>query len=147
MNERPEAPEAGWSIRACRPEDVDAVLALWRDAGASPSPTDTAAALRGAIEHPSAWVLVAEAQGQIAGSIIGAFDGWRGSIYRLAVHPLQRRRGCARALVAAVERLLVDHGARRITALVERDHPGAVGFWEAADYVPDRRMARYVRNL
>ena len=80
MKERLTAPEAGWTIRACRPEDVDAVLALWRDAGASPSPTDTAEALLKAIEHPAAWVLLAEVQGQIAGSIIGSFDGWRGNI-------------------------------------------------------------------
>lgn len=38
-------------------------------------------------------------------------------------------------------------GAKRITALVEREHPWATGFWEAAGYDLDAGMARYVRNL
>jgi ribosomal protein S18 acetylase RimI-like enzyme len=97
--------------------------------------------------HGGTWVLLAEADGQLIGSIIGTFDGWRGNIYRLAVHPDHRRRGIARALVAEVERRLCQVGAKRFTALVEKDHLGAVGFWEAAGYEPDRRIARYVRSL
>ncbi len=40
-----------------------------------------------------------------------------------------------------------DEVAKRITALVERDHPWATGFWDAAGYDLDEGMARYVRNL
>jgi len=32
-------------------------------------------------------VLFAEEEGHIVGTVIGGFDGWRGNIYRLAVHP------------------------------------------------------------
>ena len=81
------------------------------------------------------------------GSIIGTFDGWRGNIYRLAVHLGYRRRGIARKLVTEVERRLFGQGTKRITSLVEKDHAWAVNFWEAVGYGVDRRIGRHVRNL
>jgi ribosomal protein S18 acetylase RimI-like enzyme len=135
------------SIRACRVEDVDGVLQLWRQADATPGVTDTAEGLLHAITDSPAHVLVAEAEGRLIGSIIGTFDGWRGNIYRMAVHPEYRRRGVARALVAEVEKKLTGQGDKRITALVEKDHPGAMHFWEAVGYRVDERIVRRVRNL
>lgn len=135
------------SLRDCRLEDVDAVLELWQQAEATPGVTDTADDLRRAITDSPAHVLVAEADGLIVGSIIGTFDGWRGNIYRLVVHPGYRRRGIARKLVAEVEKRLAKQRVKRITALVEKDHPWAVSFWEAVGYGADHRIERHVRQF
>ena len=135
------------SIRACRLEDIHSVLELWRQADATPGVTDTADDLRRAVADSLAHILVAEVGGHIVGSVIGTFDGWRGNIYRLAVHPKYRRQGVARALVAEVEKRLTQQGAKRITALVEKDHPWAMTFWEAVGYQVDERIVRRVRNL
>jgi ribosomal protein S18 acetylase RimI-like enzyme len=126
---------------------VEAVLALWQAAGATPSRTDTAPDLRRALAGNQTAVLVAEAAGRLVGSVLGGFDGWRGNVYRLAVHPEYRRRRLARALVAELERRLARWGAKRVTALVEKEHPDAVGFWNAAGYDLDTRIVRYARNL
>jgi hypothetical protein len=34
-----------------------------------------------------------------------------------------------------------------MTALVLKDHPWAMGFWNAVGYGVDQRMVRFVRNL
>jgi ribosomal protein S18 acetylase RimI-like enzyme len=138
---------SGLSIRACRPAEVAAVLELWRHADATPSLTDTADDLRRAVSGGPADVLVADVGGSVVGSVIGTFDGWRGNIYRLAIHPGYRRRGVARALVAEAERWLAQKGAKRVTALVEKEHPWATAFWEATGYQADGRIVRHVRNL
>ena len=142
--------ETAWgslSIRACRLEDIQSVLELWQQADATPGVTDNADDLRRAVADSPAHVLVAEVGGRIVGSIIGTFGGWRGNIYRLAVHPASRRQGTAHALMADIEKRLTHQGAKRITALVEKDHPWAMRFWEAVGYRVDERVVRRVRNL
>ena len=133
-------------IRPCRPDEGPALLDLWHHADASPSPTDTPEQVDQVIRDPAASVLVAVDNDLLVGSIIGGWDGWRGNLYRLAVLPSYRRRGVARALVAAAEERLAERGARRVSALVEHDHPWAVGFWDSL-YEPDPRMIRYVRKV
>ena len=48
--------------------------------------------------------------------------------------------------MAEVETRLTRQGARRITALVEKEHSWAMAFWEAVGYWLDERMVRRVRN-
>lgn len=141
------ASSTGLRIRDCRPDEIETVLQLWKQAETTVSATDSAANILHAITHSPAIVLVAETDGRIVGSLIGGFDGWRGNVYRLAVHPTFRRQGIAQKLVAEVHRRLARQGATRMTALVLNDHPWATGFWAAAAYELDHRMVRFARNL
>ena len=141
------APSTSWIIRDCRPEEVAAVLILWRQAEATPDVSETVEDLTHVIVASPAIVLVAEAEGRLIGSIIGSFDGWRGNIYRLAVHPDFRRHGIARALVAEIEQRLAKQGAKRMIAPVEGDHPWAMGFWQAVHYTVLPNLVRFVRDL
>jgi ribosomal protein S18 acetylase RimI-like enzyme len=134
-----------WCIRAGRPEEADALLELWRQAEATPSVTDTVEDVRRMISTGT--VLVAEVDGKLVGSVFGVFDGWRANIYRLAVHPSHRRQGIARALVGEVEKRLVRLGAKRFAAIVEVDHPWAIGFWEAVGYSAKHPTVRYTRSF
>jgi ribosomal protein S18 acetylase RimI-like enzyme len=135
-----------WVIRECRPDEADAVLALWRQAGAAPSVTDSVEDIRRVMSRGSAHFLVAEEDGVLIGTLIGGFDGWRANHYRLAVHPDYRRRGLGKALVAEMEEWFIQQGAKRIAALVIREHPLATDFWQAIGYAEDVRIARYVKK-
>lgn len=137
-------------IRPARSEEVEQVLGLWREAETTPSVTDTREEVLKLLAEPAAVLLVAEADGRLVGTVIGGWDGWRGNIYRLAVAPGYRRRGLARLLVAEADRSLHRMGARRITALVEGDHPWATDFWDSlatSGYRYDEGMRRYVKTL
>ena len=139
--------QEGLSIRECRSEEAEALLRLWRQAEATVGVTDTIEDIQRVIKEQASIVLVAEKDARLVGSLIGTFDGWRGNMYRLAVHTEYRRQGIARKLVDEVENRLAGIGVKRITALVETDHPWAIGFWDARGYEHDRVIVRYVRNL
>ncbi len=135
-------------VRPCAAQECERVLALWRRADAVPSATDTLDEVRRLVrEHPGS-VLVAEDEGALLGTVIAGWDGWRGSIYRLAVVPERRRRGIAATLVREAERRLAARGARRLMALVATDETAAVAFWDRAPgYARDPRYVRYVKML
>ena len=107
----------------------------------------TCGAQRRTIEHPGVVFVLAVEDGHIVGSVIGAYDGWRGNMYRLVVHPSHRRKGIARALIREVENVFGACDVKRVTALVVEDGHPAGEFWEAVGYLRDERMRRHVRSL
>ncbi|HEV2773654.1 MAG TPA: GNAT family N-acetyltransferase [Thermoleophilaceae bacterium] len=123
-----------WSIREGGLDDIPAVLALWRVAGSVPTPSDRSDSLATLVEHDPRALLVAESQGMLVGSLIAAWDGWRGSFHRLAVRPGHRRRGLAAGLVRMGEDRLRARGAIRLVAIVARDEEAAFEFWAAQGY-------------
>jgi ribosomal protein S18 acetylase RimI-like enzyme len=132
-------------IRPATNADIEPVLACWQRADAVPSATDDAAGLRALLARDPGALLVADIEGRVAGTLIAAWDGWRGNMYRLAVVPEHRRAGIATELVRAGQQRLRSLGCRRITALVVEHHDPAVAFWERAAYTWQRSTRRYVR--
>ncbi len=121
------------------------VLGLWVTAGGPASVSDTREGLSRLLAADRDALLLAESGGLVVGSLVAAWDGWRGSFYRLAVHPDRRRQGIATALSAEGERHLQGRGAVRLTAIVADDDPAAMGFWNAAGYRRQEHRARFVR--
>jgi ribosomal protein S18 acetylase RimI-like enzyme len=124
------------------------VLKLWSEArsghASTPDQLDDVECLL--TDSPAA-LLVAEQNGEIVGALIAAWDGWRGNMYRLAVHEDHRRKGIGIALARAGEEYLRGCGTQRVTALVAFDDEVAGGFWDAAGYPLDREIGRRVRNI
>jgi ribosomal protein S18 acetylase RimI-like enzyme len=129
-------------LRPAVPADIAEVLNLWRES-AAPTSTDTAAALTGLLQRDAGALIVAGPAGAIVGSVIAGWDGWRGSIYRLAVAPTHRRRGIGRMLLHAAEERLVALGARRLHAIVVETDAHAVDFWQATAWEHQPQQRRY----
>jgi ribosomal protein S18 acetylase RimI-like enzyme len=134
------------TIRAADQSDARALLALWREADAEPTHTDNVDSLSRLITHNSRALIIAEEGGQIVGSVIAGWDGWRGSIYRLAVAPGRRRRGIGTRLLREAERLLVESGATRLQAIVVEPDNSAIAFWRASGWEQQTDRVRFVRG-
>jgi GNAT superfamily N-acetyltransferase len=73
-------------------------------------------------------------------------DGWRGNMYRMAVHPDYQRRGVAGRFVEFAREWLRSIGCTRHRPRRGR-HAYATGFWESAGYTHDTAMRRYHFNI
>ncbi len=135
------------TIRSAGVRDIATVLDLWAAAGSVPTVSDSPDGLAGLLATDPQALLVAEVDGVLAGSLIAAWDGWRGSFYRLAVSPEHRLKGLATMLLREGERRLRERGAIRLTAIVADDEEGAMAFWRAAGYERQQHRARFVRHF
>ncbi|MFF8845360.1 GNAT family N-acetyltransferase [Streptomyces sp. NPDC015127] len=132
-------------IRTASVDDAESVLAFWKEAAEGTSITDDVDGVtRLIIRDPEALIL-AEADGLLVGSVIAGYDGWRCSLYRLAVLPSHRRRGISAALLDAAEKRFVAAGGRRGDAMVLEANERAHRAWAAAGYHREDHWRRWVK--
>jgi ribosomal protein S18 acetylase RimI-like enzyme len=132
-------------LRPATADDIPDVLAFWRES-AEPTSTDSDGVLASLIDHDPGALIVAEVDGRIVGTVIAGWDGWRGSIYRLAVGPDQRRSGLGQALLHAAEDRLARLGAKRLHAIVMEANDVAVAFWTASDWEYQAGQLRFAKG-
>ncbi len=135
-----------WTIRPGGLRDVGSVLTLWAESEAEPTHTDDTESLRLLIESDPSALIVAVHDGSIVGSVIAAWDGWRGSVYRLVVAPSHRRIGLGGQLLHAAEARLFDAGAVRLQAIVVETAVEATGFWRASSWEQQDHRLRFVKG-
>jgi ribosomal protein S18 acetylase RimI-like enzyme len=132
-------------LRPATADDIEGVLAFWQEAAQATS-TDSTEVLANLVGRQPGALIVADVDGHIVGSVIAGWDGWRGSIYRLAVGPDQRRNGLGRALLRAAEDRLTALGARRLHAIVVESNDDAVAFWTASDWEHQAGQLRFAKG-
>jgi ribosomal protein S18 acetylase RimI-like enzyme len=134
------------TIRSATVTDIPEVLRVWQLATTESSATDDAVGIETLLRSDPDALLVAVRDGQIIGTVIATWDGWRGAMYRLAVLPAFRRMGVATSLVSHGERRLVSKGARRLHMIVVSDQQPAQAFWASAGYELSGQL-RYVKTV
>lgn len=86
------------------------------------------------LERDPGLFLVADEEGEVVGVVMGAYDGRRGWIYRLAVAPDRRRSGVGSALIAELEERFRAMGVHRIRLLAYGSNAAGRTFWERLGY-------------
>jgi ribosomal protein S18 acetylase RimI-like enzyme len=134
-------------IRAATADDLDAVLAFWKIAAEGTSISDDRDGVERLVARDPEALILAERAGELVGTVIAGFDGWRCHLYRLAVHPERRRQGIGAALLAAAQERFVRLGGRRADAMVLTRNETAHQAWQAAGYAPQEQWRRWVKPL
>lgn len=132
----------GLALRAYRPQDEDAVVALWNDALPDSSPrNEPHAELRRKRGGASERVMVALDGDAVVGTLVTGFDGTRGWLHRLAVATSHRRHGIGRRLVADAEAWLAAQGCVKLNLQVRGSNVGAVAFYERVGFSVEDRVS------
>ncbi|WP_430480137.1 GNAT family N-acetyltransferase [Streptomyces sp. P11-1] len=135
------------STRSATAADLDRVLAFWKVSAEGTSISDDGDGVARLVERDPDALILAERDGELVGTVIAGFDGWRCHLYRLAVHPEQRRQGVGGALLAAAEERFAALGGRRADAMVLDRNNLAHHAWRAAGYGPEPQWSRWVKHL
>ena len=125
------------------PDDYAEVYDLWSRAGAGlhVGRSDSPEEIFKKLQRDPDLFLVAEANGQIIGSVMGGFDGRRGIVYHLGVEFAYRRNGVGRLLMEALEQCLREKGCLKSYLLVTKDNLEAIQFYESSGW---ERMELYI---
>ncbi|WP_431980429.1 GNAT family N-acetyltransferase [Streptomyces qinglanensis] len=135
------------AIRAADAADIDRVLAFWQEAAEGTSVSDDREGVTRLLARDPEALLLAEQDGRLVGTVVAGWDGWRCSLYRLAVLPARRRQGVSRSLLAAAEERFAALGGRRGDAMVLDANERAHRVWQAAGYAPQPQWSRWVKPL
>lgn len=121
-------------IRGYRPSDEHAVVSLWRQCGLTRSWNDPRKDIARKLLVQPELFLVGTLEEQLIASVMAGYEGHRGWVNYLAVAPLARGRGCARALMNRVEELLLSSGCPKVNIQVRSSNAEALEFYRAIGY-------------
>ncbi len=117
------------------PDDYEAIVDLWTLAGLYNPSSDSSEQIHEVSKrNPGLFLLAVEPERRLMGSVIGTFDGRRGYLYHVAVHPDCRRKGYGTALLREVEQRMWALGAKKVRLMVETDNTEAVNFYKTLGY-------------
>ena len=128
---------SAFHIRAYEPSDEDAVIGLWRACGLVFSQNDPKRDIERKLKVNPEWFLVGLIDGLVIGTCMAGYEGHRGWINYLAVHPDHQRRGLARRLMEHVESLLRAAGCPKINLQVRGTNKAVIAFYERLGFTED----------
>lgn len=131
----------GLTITPMRYGDLDQVVEIERRS--FPTPWTRQAFVSELRDNAYAYYVVA----RLGGAVIGYAGMWvlldEAHITNIAVHPDHRRRGVGHLLLAELERLAAERGARRMTLEVRPSNKAALRLYERHGFRASGRRPRY----
>lgn len=79
--------------------------------------------------------------GTVLGTIMAGYDGHRGWLYSVAVHPLHRKQGIGSVLVKHAENQLVKRGCMKINLQIMEGNESVAAFYETLGYCTEKRVS------
>lgn len=124
-------------IRPFETDDEDAVVELWKACGLVVPHNDPHKDIRRKLAVKPEWFLVGELDGAVIATCMVGYDGHRGWINYLGVHPDHQRRAFASALMIEAERLLREAGCPKINLQIRSSNTDVISFYQSIGFVQD----------
>lgn len=84
---------------------------------------------------------VALAGVEVIGTVLAGYDGHRGWLYSVAVHPSHRRNGLGAKLVRHAEDALIERGCMKINLQIVNTNESVKAFYESLGYSTEPRIS------
>ena len=121
-------------IRSFQLADQTAVIALWQMCELTRPWNDAGLDIQRKLAVNPEWFLVGELQGEVVASAMFGYEGHRGWVNYLAVHPAHQSQGFARAMMAYGEQLLLSAGCPKLNLQVRSSNSQALAFYARLGY-------------
>lgn len=121
-------------IRPYLETDLDDVIALWELCDLTRPWNNPEIDIFRKLAQRDQLFLLAVKDDQLIATVIGGYDGHRGWVNYLAVHPHFQRNGVATALIQQLEKRLIALGCPKLQLLIRQDNIDVQNFYEQLGY-------------
>ena len=124
-------------IRPFNNTDRDAVIQLWHDCQLTRPWNDPGKDIDRKMQFQPNLFFVGTIGKHIMASAMAGYDGHRGSIFYLAVHPTYQGSHYGKILMTHIESKLVTLGCPKVNIVVRSSNATALGFYDTLGYTQD----------
>lgn len=113
------------------------MIELWEKCGLTRPWNDPDRDIDRKLQFQPQLFLVGTVDARVMASAMAGYDGHRGSVFYLAVHPDFQGLGYGRALMAHIETVLAGLGCPKLNIVVRSSNVDVVGFYNGLAYTQD----------
>ena len=124
-------------IRCFTEEDRSSVIELWKSCKLTRPWNDPNKDIDRKIKFQSELFLVGIVDSKLVSSAMAGYDGHRGSVFYLAVHPDYQGLGYGKQLMRHIESLLLQLGCPKLNIVVRSTNESVLEFYDILSYKPD----------
>jgi ribosomal protein S18 acetylase RimI-like enzyme len=128
-------------IRPYAAADKDQLVAFWRTVFPDDPPHNEPARVIEAKLKVDEFLFVAAEGAAVVGSVMAGYDGHRGWLYSVAVHPSARRQGLGTRLVHYALEQLGNLGCIKVNLQVRASNSEVVAFYRALGFRIEERIS------
>lgn len=129
--------QAPLQIRIFRPDDEAAVISLWEACGLTRPWNDPRLDIARKLTVQAELFFVGELDGRIVASAMAGYEGHRGWVNYLAVHPSVQKQSLGRQLMTHIEAELLVRGCPKINLQVRSTNAAVLAFYARLGYGQD----------
>lgn len=127
-----------FKIYPFKESDRFAVIQLWNDCGLVTKANSPQADIDRKMAHSPDCFLIARTGRNLAGTVMGGYDGHRGWINYLAVDPKYQGKKLGQILMEEIEKRLAEIGCPKINLQVRHTNNKVLGFYQSLGYSDDK---------